>query len=124
MTTSMPKDANQSEKAFRELVRVLEDAVRAGVDSVELEWEGRDLYAYQCLGHAAVGTAPFPRELQGPVLEELVKRAGLGDKPRGKMLVTLLGKEYEVPVKEYENFGESAFVLKLKKGGKKNRPAR
>jgi hypothetical protein len=119
MTTSMPKDANQAEKAFRELVRVLEEAVQAGVDSVELEWEGRDLFAFQCLGHAAVGTAPFPRELQGPVLEELVKRAGLGDKPRGKLPVTLLGEKYEVPVKEYENFGESAFVLKLKKGGKK-----
>jgi hypothetical protein len=124
MTTSTPKDANQSEEAFRALVRVLEEAVQAGVDSVELEWEGRNLFVFQCLGHAAVGTAPFPRELQGPVLEELVKRAGLGDKPRRKMLVTLLGEKYEVPVKEYENFGESAFVLKLKKPGKKNRPTR
>ena len=124
MTTPMSEDDDKSEKAFRELVRVLEDAVRAGVDSMELEWEGQDLFAFQCLGHAAVGTAPFPRELQGPVLEELVKRAGLGDKPRGKMLVTLLGEKYEVPVKEYENFGESAFVLKLKKPGKKNRPTR
>ena len=82
------------------------------------------MYACQGLGHAAVGTAPFPRELEGPVLEELVKRAGLGDEPEGKLLVTLLGEKYEVPVKEYENFGESALVRKLKKGGKKNRPAR
>ena len=91
---------------------------------MELEWEGRDLIAYQCLGHTAVGTAPFPQELQEPVLEEIVKRAGLCRKARGKMLVTLLGTEIEVPVEERNSFGESAFVLKLRKSVKKNRLTR
>ena len=64
-------------------------------------------------------TAPFPRELQVPVLEELVQRAGLDRKPRGKMLLTFLGKKSEVLVKQYDSFGESAFILKLRKGKKK-----
>jgi len=120
----MPENAGEPTKAFRELIRILEEAVRAGADSVELEWEGRDLMAYQSLGHAAVGTAPFSRELQVPVLEEVVERAGLRRKARGKIRLTLLGLEYEVLVKEYDSFGESAFLLKLNKGGKRSRPAR
>ena len=120
----MPERSNKSERAFRELVRVLEDAVRAGADSVELEWEGRDLMAFQCLGHAAVGTGPFSRDLQSAVLEEVIQRAGLRRKSKGRMLLTLNGEEYEVLVKQYESFGESAFILKLNKGGKRSRPAR
>ena len=35
----MQKDTDKSDQAFRELVRVLEDAIRAGTDSVGLTLE-------------------------------------------------------------------------------------
>lgn len=35
------------------------------------------------------------------------------------MLVTLLGREFEVVVEEYDSFGESAFNLSLKERKKK-----
>jgi hypothetical protein len=120
----MSRSDDKSERAFHELVRVLEEAAQAGADSLELEWEGRDLMAFQCLGHAAVGTAPFSRDLQSAVLEEVVQRAGLRRKSKGRMLLTLNEEEYEVLVKQYESFGESAFILKLNKGGRRSRPAR
>jgi hypothetical protein len=48
------------------------------------------------------------------VIAELVKQAGLSHKSRGKMQVSLLGKDYEAVVEEYDSFGESAFNLTLK----------
>ena len=108
-------EKNMSEAAFRELVRVLEEAAQAGADSVGLEWEDRDLVVYLYFGDTGLGAVSIPRDLQGPVLGELVKGANLTVKPKGKMAVKLLGNEYDVFVKEYEDFGESAFNLTLKK---------
>jgi hypothetical protein len=56
--------------------------------------------------------------LEQDVIAELVKRAGLSRKSRGKMRVSLLGKEYEAVVEEYDSFGESAFTITLKERNK------
>jgi hypothetical protein len=52
--------------------------------------------------------------LQQEVIEEIVKRAGLSQKSKGKMQIGLLGKDYEAVVVEYDSFGESAFTITLK----------
>jgi hypothetical protein len=117
----MPEKADKSDKAFRELVRVLEEAVEAGADSVELEWEDRDLVVYRFFGNTGLGTVPIPKGLQGAVIRELVKKAGLARKPKGKMRLILLEQEYEVLAKEYDSFGESAFTIKLKKSRKRTK---
>ena len=118
----MPKDALESNKeAFRELTRLLEEAVTAGADCLELERENQELVAYQYLGNTGVGAAAIPEKLQKAVLKEIVHRASLHRKPTGKFLITLLGKEYEVFAKEYDSFGEAAFTLRLskvRKGGR------
>ncbi len=106
---------DMSSEAFRELIRVLEEAVQAGADSVGLEWEDRDLVVYLHFGDTGFGSASIPRNLQEPVLGELIESANLTRKPKGKMSLTLLGAEHEVIVKEYNSFGESAFTLTLKK---------
>jgi hypothetical protein len=112
----MPRQepAGNSELAFQELVRVLEEAVQLGADSLELEYEGRDLIVYHRFGNTGLGAARIPTKLQQAVIGEIVKLAGLSRKPRGKMQVTLLGKRYEASVKEYDSFGESAFNITLK----------
>ena len=95
---------------YPELLRVLEDAVQEGVYSIGLEFEGRELMVYYQIGCASVGSARIPKELQHPVINELVKRAGLDRKPKGKLQVTLLGKNFEVVVEEYDSFGEPGRV--------------
>src|SRR5438132_1382691 len=111
---AMPDNTDNSHKAFLELVRVLEGAVQAGVTSIGLEYQGRDLIVFHQAGMVGLGAARIPEELQQDVIEEIVKRAGLSRKSKGKMQVSLLGKDYEVVVEEYDSFGESAFTLNLK----------
>ena len=53
------------------------------------------------------------------MIAELVKRAGLSRKSRGKMEINLLGKEYEVLVEQYDSFMQPAFNLTLKERKKK-----
>ena len=108
-------EVDMSDEAFRELVRVLEKAVQAGADSVGLEWEDRDLVVYLNFGDTGLGSVSIPRDLQEPVLGELIERANLTRKPKGRMQVNLIGNDYVVTVNEYDSFGESAFTLTLKK---------
>src|SRR5262249_8200769 len=104
----MPDNTDISEQAFQELVRVLEEAVRAGVASVGLEYKDRDLMVFHYVGSVGLGASRISQELQQELVAELVKRAGLSRKSRGKIQVCLLGKDYEAVVEEYDSFGESA----------------
>src|SRR6516164_10390574 len=115
----MQGNTDRSDGAFRELVRVLEEAVRAGVNSIGLEYKGRELMVFHQAGPLGLGASRIPQELQQVVIAELVKRAGLSRKSRGKMQVNLLGKEYEAVVEEYDSFGESAYNLTLKERKRK-----
>ena len=110
----MSENGNKSEEAFRALVRVLDAAVRAGANSVGLEREGGDLMVVHYFGSRGLAEGPIPKEVEQAVLEEIVSRAGLVDKPRGEMRLSLAGNDYKVIVDERESFGESAFNLLLK----------
>jgi hypothetical protein len=116
-TNPTPDDSDKSAKAFKELIRILEAAGWLCVDSVELEWKGQDLLVFHGEGNAATTIA---KELQLDVLGEIVKRAKLLRKHKGYFRIRLLGQEYTVVVEEYDHFGESAFILTLKQGGKSN----
>ena len=115
----MPENTENSERAFQELVRVFEEALRAGVNSIGLEYKGRDLMVFHNVGSVGLSASRVSQELQQAVIEELVKRAGLSRKSRGRMQINLLGKEYEAVVEEYDSFGESAFNLTMKERKKK-----
>jgi hypothetical protein len=115
----MPDEIENSVRAFEELIRVLEEAVRAGVVSVGLEYKGRDLMVFHNVGSVGLGASRIPQALQQAMISELVRRAGLSRKSRGKMQVCLLGQDYEVVVEEYDSFGESVYNLTLKERKKK-----
>jgi len=117
----MPKDAAESKKAFRELIRLLEEAVKAGANCLELEWEERELVVYQYSGATGIGAVAIPKELQVAVLRAIVKTAKLTRQPTGRMLLTLMGQEYDVFVRQYDNYGEAAFTLRLNKGKKRGK---
>jgi type II secretory ATPase GspE/PulE/Tfp pilus assembly ATPase PilB-like protein len=111
---TMQHETDDSSPAYRALLHVLEEAARTGVSSIELEYEDRELIVYYFVGDTGVGAPDIPRELQQAVIQELVEKAGLSRKPKGKMQVSLLGKNYEVVVKERDSFGEPVFNLTLK----------
>jgi len=116
-TSSIPEDDDKSAVAFKELIRVLEAAALAGVESIGLEWQGDDLLVFRASeGHAA---AKIAKHLQLEVIAEIVERAHIGRKHKGTILLPLHGHGYSVAVEEYDRFGESAYTLTLKKRGKK-----
>ena len=115
----MPEDDDKSAKAYKELVRVLEAAVWAGVESVGLEWKGSDLLVFHNIGNMGYGATKIAKELTLEVIAEIVSRAKLARRHKGNIPIRLLGEEYSVLVEEYEHFGESAFTLTLSRKGKK-----
>jgi hypothetical protein len=89
------------------------------VTSIGLEYKGRELMVFHQAGPLGLGAGRIADDLKQAVIEELVKRAGLSRKSRGKKQVTLVGKDYEITVEEYDSFGESAYNLTLKERKKK-----
>jgi hypothetical protein len=108
-------------EAFQELVRVLENALQAGVTSVGLEYKGRELMVFHQAGIVGLGAGRIAEVLQQAVIKELVKGAGLARKRKGKMQVTLGARDFEVLVEKYDSFGESAFNLTIREPKKKGR---
>jgi hypothetical protein len=117
----MTDNVNDSPAAFQELVRVFGEAIQVGVTSLNLEYEDRELIVYYRAGNVGLGAARFTEGLDQAIIEELIKRAGLGRKSKGKMKLSILGSEYEVFVEQYDNFDEPAFNLTIKAPKKKTR---
>jgi len=61
----MPENADQ---AFQHLVRLLEEAVRAGANAVGLEREGRELIVVNYFGSMGRAEAPVPQDLEQAVI--------------------------------------------------------
>ena len=112
---AVPEDDDKSAMAFKELIRVLEAAASAGVESVGLEWKGNDLLVF----HESGSVGKIAKELQLEVIAEIVTRAQIGRKHKGNMRFRLFEQDYSVAVEEYDRFGESAYTLSLKMRGKK-----
>jgi hypothetical protein len=55
-------------------------------------------------------------KLAGALMQLVGDRAGLDNKPKGTMTWLVHGQPLVITVEQYDNFGESAFRLKLKKG--------
>lgn len=99
---------------YQELVRVLEDAVQAGVTNLGFEYKGRELMVFHQGASVGLGADRIVENLEKPVIKELIKRARFAEGAKGTMKITLLGRDYEVLVEEYDSFGESAFNLTIR----------
>lgn len=109
----MSKNQHETERAVEYLNRLLDDAVEAGADTVELERVPERLEICFLAGGAGIGTVLKDRALQAQLIELLVRRAGL--KNRSKMKWNIHGQDCTITVEEYDSFGESCFRLKLAK---------
>ena len=111
----MSEKTEKSERAFQHLVRVLEEAVQEGADSVGLEREAGDLMVVQYSKRSGLAQGPVPKELEQALVDDIIDRAGLAHTSRGEIQIFLAGRDYKVIVDERDDFGESAFNLLLKK---------
>lgn len=106
---------NDDQKALQKLQQMLEEAVSAGADSVELEHKHGGLEVTYMFGSMGIGHDLDDRALKSSILRLIVDRAKLQRKSRGVMNWTLFGKQYNIAVEEYDSFGESAFRLVIGK---------
>ena len=94
----MSETSEKSADAFQQLVRMLEEAVRAGADSVGLEREEGYLILVHYRGCSGLSHGQLPKELEQALVDEIMNRAGLAHKPRGEVQIRLLGKDYNVVI--------------------------
>jgi hypothetical protein len=110
---------NDKNEALGKLQQILEEAIDIGADSIELEYADGGLEVCYMLEGMGVGTILADRRLVSEIIELIIDKAKLENKSRGVMGWTHLGKQYKITVEEYENFGESAFRLILRKPKRK-----
>lgn len=102
-------------RGFQMLTEILEDAVDSGADSVRLEYVSEGLEVSYMFGNAGLGSVITDPEVEREIIRYIVENARLEKRPRGRMQMDLLGKQYTIMVEEFDHFGESAFKLSLKK---------
>jgi len=110
---------DQGDRALQKLQQVLEEAVSAGADSIELEYVAEGLEVMYTFESTGSGDVIGDRVLASGIIRLIIDRAKLARRSRGVMNWRLLGKQYNIAVEEYESFGESAFRLILGKPGQK-----
>ena len=106
---------DQGDRALQKLQQVLEEAVSAGADSIELEYVAEGLEVMYTFGSTGSGDVIGDRVLASGIIRLIIDRAKLARRSRGVMNWTLLGKQYNIMVEEYDSFDESAFRLTLGK---------
>ena len=106
---------DQGDRALQKLQQMLEEAVSAGADSIELEYVAEGLEVMYMFGSTGSGDVIDDRVLASGIIGLIVDRAKLARKSRGVMNWTFFGRQYNITVEEYDSFGESAFRLRLGK---------
>lgn len=110
------KVPNKNGPEALEIVRsILEDAMDAKAEIVELEYADDGLEVCFIVGNFGLGATLIDRAMESKVISTIVELAKLHRKPHGKMQIELRGKPHTIIVEEYQSFGESAFRMKLRK---------
>ena len=115
-------DSDKSkDKGLRRLTEILQKAVDDGADSVQLEYVSGGMEVCFMFGHVGVGAVLIDRALEREVVGYIVDHANLTNKSRSPMKIDLRSGEHIIHVKQYDNFGESAFILEIQKPARKNK---
>ncbi len=107
------RETKGTKRATEYLDRVLCDAVESGADTVELERVPEGLEICFLAGGSGMGIVLEDRKLEAELIGLIVRRAGIRDRPTGKMNWKIEGENRTIAVEEYDSFGESCFRLKL-----------
>jgi hypothetical protein len=115
MNNSKEKDTKAARPAEQQLQAYLEEAVEAGANGIDLEYVPGGLEVCFMLGDTGAGRVLKDSKLAGALMQLVGDRAGLDNKPKGTMTWLVHGQPVGITVEQYDNFGECAFRLKLKK---------
>jgi hypothetical protein len=102
-------------RVFRE---ILESAVAAGGDSLDLEYVPEGLEVCMIAGGTGIGRI-LDREVGGAVIDFIVAAAALQARNRGTLQIQLGGQSYTLRVESHERFGEWAFRVLLPKSDRR-----
>jgi len=105
MTFSMKQVLSGSEI----LVGVLEEALKAGADSIRLEYEDTGLGVNFFSGELGSLVGIVPRDREQDVLASLIEKAGMVTKAHGEITIQLHGSEHVIDVKEFDSFEMNNF---------------
>jgi hypothetical protein len=108
-------DKNKKARASKKLQQIIEEAMRSGAQSIELQYEAEGLEVSYMVGQRGWGRVLTDRALAEELLCLIIDLAQLENKPRGVISWRRAGQSYPIAVEEYDRFGESAFRLKLGK---------
>lgn len=92
-----------------------EAEVRPGANALVLEYVPEGLEVCFMLGDTGAGRILKDSKLAGDLMQLIGDRAGLDTKTKGTMTWVVHGRPLVITVEQYDNFGECAFRLKLKK---------
>ncbi len=111
----MSDKRHDDERAAAYLNELLDQAARAGADTIELERVPEGLEICFLRAGSGSGTILKDSELEDRLFELIVRRAGLENRAEGTMDWNIGGRDYAIRVEEYESFDETCFRLKLGK---------
>ncbi len=102
--------------AVAAMQEIVDQAVDSGAEAVtiELAKEG-GLEVVFMFGNTGVGGVLVDRSLEGEVMTLIHERAGLEREPTGVLVWESRGRKLKIGVKEYDNFGETAYTLSFKR---------
>ncbi|MCX6926636.1 MAG: hypothetical protein NT154_26025 [Verrucomicrobia bacterium] len=115
MNNSQEEGTQAARLAEQQLQAYLEEAVEGGANAIVFEYDSEGLEVCFMLGNVGAGRILKDSKLACALMQLIGDRAGLDTKAQGKMTWLVHGQPVQIAVKQYDNFGECAFRLKLKK---------
>ena len=97
------------------LQALIERAVRQGADAIELEFVPEGLEVIYMCGRTGIGEVIEDREAVQALIREVVTQAKLERRSRGVIKWVHEGRTYDIRAEQYDQFGEIAFRLSLRK---------
>jgi hypothetical protein len=115
MNNSKEEHTEAARQAEQQLQAYLDEAVEGGANAIILEYVPEGLEVCFMLGDTGAGRILKDSKLASALMQLIGDRAGLDTKPKGKMTWLVHGQPVGITVEQYDNFGDCAFRLKLKK---------
>lgn len=108
-------DKNKKYSESSEFIKIIDQAVHEGADSVTIEYDDDGLEVCNWIGATGIADVFVDRDFEKNLIGYIIEAANLENKPKGNIVVKLHGAEYTINIEEYDHFGESAFKLTFKK---------
>lgn len=100
-------------QGFLALKKILEDGVRGGSDTIELEYGNDGLEVFHITGGVGLGKVFSDPDLIRGIIRAVIQTAGLERRHQGEMRMVLLGEERTIMASQHDSFGEWSYRLEM-----------